>query len=167
MTELGDCHPNLVGTGRGRRGRGRVPFARRGGQALSSRMGRDSIHPRCFCKSGKQRACEIRKMKECTIAGKQWAYKFGFCAKVRIDRRGRKTTWEGVYPRCDGKSAEGIERKRVVRAPSAKRVRNRLEVKELNGVEELKDDEWARSSRGVAETFGAQCKQTRGMLPCG
>ena len=38
------------------------------------------------------------------------------------------------------KSAETIERKRVAGRPLRKRVRKRLEVKELNEIEELKDD---------------------------
>jgi hypothetical protein len=49
----------------------------------------------------------------------------------------------GVHPRGDGKSAEAIERERVVRAPSGKRVWKQLDVKELNEVDELEDDAWA------------------------
>jgi hypothetical protein len=83
----------------------------------------------------------------------------------------------GVHPHGDRKSAEAFESKGVARCPLRKRVRKPLEEKELNEVEELKDDARARhggrSATGHFPTpsestielqcghFEAQCKQTR------
>ena len=61
-----------------------------------------------------------------------------------------------VTPHREGKSAEVIDKQRVVRRPSRKRVRNPLKRKDLN--EKKAEMEVAR---GICEWhFEAQCKQT-------
>jgi hypothetical protein len=56
----------------------------------------------------------------------------------------------GIHPHCNGKSAEPIEKKRVAGRPLRERVRKPLEAKELNGLEELKDDARAWFLRGLS-----------------
>jgi len=51
-------------------------------------------------------------------------------------------------PRCDGKSAESIEKKRVARAPLRKRVRKSLKAKELSKGDG-KDDETRERHLGI------------------
>jgi hypothetical protein len=64
---------------------------------------------------------------------------------------------EGVHPRHDEKSAEVIDRQRIVRRPLRKRVRNPLKRKDLNA-------KYAKTEMTHGEKVGAVYRQTRGRI---
>jgi hypothetical protein len=72
-----------------------------------------------------------------------------FLERGEGDGHSMKMRRGGIHPHCDRKSPQAIERKRVVGRPLRKRVRKPLEVKELNELDELKDDARAWFLRGV------------------
>jgi hypothetical protein len=80
-------------------------------------------------------------------SGQEIAQKCAFSALARSEREWRIEKG-GIHPRGDRKSAESIEKKRVARAPSSKRVRKRLKAKRLNRAEG-KEDEARESDLGI------------------
>jgi hypothetical protein len=72
-----------------------------------------------------------------------------------------ETQKKGVHPRCDEKSAEVIDKQRVVRRPSRIRVRNPLKRKDLNAKKAELERAQVENFRIGEWHFEAQCEQTR------